>query len=141
MIRVLVVDDNSLLREWISATLDLQPDMHVVGQCADGAEVLAAVLDTAPHVVLMDLSMPQFGGLAATHRLGTVAPGVRVVVHTAATDHRQVEQALRAGAVSAVPKTADPAAVIDAVRRVAVAPATDTDVDPAAPGRSTTETE
>jgi DNA-binding NarL/FixJ family response regulator len=119
MIRVLVVDDNSLIREWISILLGLEPDMEVVGQRADGDEVLAAVRDTDPDVVLIDLSMPRTGGDTAIASLRRHAPGVAVVVHSASRDRRHVARALRAGAVSAVDKTGDPAPVIAAVRAAA----------------------
>lgn len=116
---MLVVDDNSLIREWISILLDLEPDMQVVGQRADGDEVLAAVRDTHPDVVLIDLSMPRTGGGAAIESLRLHVPGVAVVVHSASRDRRHVDRVLRAGALSAVDKTGDPAPVIAAVRAAA----------------------
>ncbi|MBC3194301.1 response regulator transcription factor [Pseudonocardia sp. C8] len=116
MIRVLVVDDNRLIRETVGELLDAEPDVQVVGRCADGDEVLDAVRAAQPDVVLMDLSMPRMGGVEATELLRAHAPQVRVVVLTASVDRKQLAAARRAGAVAEVSKNADPVAVIDAVR-------------------------
>jgi DNA-binding NarL/FixJ family response regulator len=122
VIRVLVVDDNPLIRETVGYLLDAEPDLEVVGGCSDGDEVLDAARRTVPDVVLMDLSMARVGGVEAVGLLTAHVPDVRVVVLTATVDRGTIDEALRAGAVADVPKHADAVAVIDAVR--AAAPST-----------------
>ncbi|GAA1847220.1 response regulator transcription factor [Pseudonocardia ailaonensis] len=98
MIRVLLADDQRVVREGLSMVLGLLPGIEVVGTAADGAEAvrLAAVL--APDVVLMDLRMPRCDGVEATARLREQHPDVKVVVLTTYSDDRSVLDALRAGA-------------------------------------------
>jgi DNA-binding NarL/FixJ family response regulator len=128
VIRVLVVDDQPLVRAGIAAIVDAEPDLAVVGVAADGAEALTSTADVRPDVVLMDVRMPGMDGLTATARLtGGPAP-VRVIVLTTFGLDEYVYAALRAGASGFLLKDADPQRVIDAVRVVA---AGDSLIDPA----------
>ena len=119
-IRVLLVDDQALLRAGFRALLDSDPAITVVGEAADGAEAVELALETTPDVVLMDVQMPRVDGLAATARI-TSAPGLsatRVIVLTTFELDEYVFGALRAGASGFLLKDIEPQALIDAVRLV-----------------------
>jgi len=97
-IRVLVVDDQQLIREGIASLLSLQDGMEVVGTAADGREAIERAVELAPHVVLMDVRMPAMGGVEAVAALRERVPQCRVVMLTTFDDERYVVDALRAGA-------------------------------------------
>ncbi|QKW24264.1 response regulator transcription factor [Kitasatospora sp. NA04385] len=120
MIKVLLVDDEELIRFGLRAVLDAQPDLEVVGEAADGAEALGLVRSLRPDVVLMDVRMPGLDGLAATRAIlrGTDAPPKILVVTTFEADD-YVYEALRAGADGFLLKRSRPAEVVQAVRLVA----------------------
>ena len=120
-IRVLLVDDQPLIRSGVAAMLGAAPDVVVVGQAGDGAEAIRLAHLHLPDVVLMDLRMPVLDGIAATRAI-TAQPAlasVRVVVLTTFEEDRNVLLALRAGASGFVGKGAEPADLLDAVRVVA----------------------
>ena len=127
MIRVLVVDDQSMVREGFAALLDAQPDIDVVGTAGDGQVALRmatelAVAERGPDVVLMDVRMPELDGLAATRALlasGSASPGPRVLVLTTFDLDDYVYEALRAGASGFLLKHAPAAELLHAVRVVA----------------------
>ena len=97
-IRVLVVDDQQLIRESIASLLDIQPGISVVGTAGDGREAVDQVLTLGPDVVLMDVRMPKMDGIEALAILGHRAPDCHVVMLTTFDDEEYVVQALRAGA-------------------------------------------
>jgi len=97
-IRVLVVDDQQLIRESIASLLDIQPGLSVVGTAGDGREAVDQVLSLGPDIVLMDVRMPTMDGIEALAILGRRAPDCRVVMLTTFDDEEYVVQALRAGA-------------------------------------------
>jgi DNA-binding NarL/FixJ family response regulator len=120
VIRVLVVDDDPLVRSGLALMLGGAGDMEVVGEASDGADVVDAVARLAPHVVLMDVRMPVLDGIAATAALGRrsdTAPAV-VMLTTFDADETVLE-ALRAGAAGFLLKHTPPAQIVDAVRRAA----------------------
>jgi DNA-binding NarL/FixJ family response regulator len=121
MIRVLVVDDQSLVRQGFGALLDAQPDLEVVGAAENGAEAVDAVRRLAPDIVLMDVRMPVMDGLEATRRLlalpGDVHP--RVIMLTTFDLDDYVYEALRAGASGFLLKDARADDLVHAVRVVA----------------------
>ncbi len=118
-VRVLVVDDERLMRAGLRLMVDGAAGITVVGEAADGAEAVAMTAALAPDVVLMDVRMPGVDGVEATRRLTATGAGARVVVLTAfATDDLLLE-ALRAGAVSFLLKDAPPEAVLAAVHDAA----------------------
>ena len=120
MIRVLLADDQVLVRSGFRALLGSQPDLEVVAEAADGAEAVAAARDHAPDVVLMDIRMPGTDGLTATRTI-TADPGLdgtRVIVLTTFTDDSYVFEAIRGGASGFLVKDAEPADLIHAIRVV-----------------------
>ncbi|MEH1053719.1 response regulator transcription factor [Micromonospora sp. CPCC 206171] len=123
-VRVLIVDDDALVRAGLSMILGGVPDVRVVGEAADGAEVPAAVEAYAPDVVLMDIRMPRVDGLAATEALRALPRPPEVLVLTTFDADDQVLRALRAGAGGFLLKDTPPAEIVQAVRRVAAGEAT-----------------
>ena len=97
-IRVGVVDDEALLRDGIALILEREPDIEVVGQAGTGVEAIRLVRDAHPHVVLMDIRMPEMDGLAATARIVDETDSVRVIILTTFGPDEYVYEALRAGA-------------------------------------------
>uniref|UniRef100_UPI000A59A871 response regulator n=1 Tax=Streptomyces caniscabiei TaxID=2746961 RepID=UPI000A59A871 len=118
-IRLLLVDDDPLVRTGLSLMLGGADDIEIVGEGADGDEVQALVDRTRPDVVLMDIRMPTVDGLAATERLRARPDAPEVVVLTTFHADDQVLRALRAGAAGFVLKDTSPAEIVEAVRRVA----------------------
>ncbi|MFI0515175.1 response regulator [Streptomyces sp. WSLK1-5] len=118
-IRLLLVDDDPLVRAGLSLMLGGADDIEIVGEAADGTEVGAAVDRTRPDVVLMDIRMPAVDGLTATERLRARPDAPQVVVLTTFHADEQVLRALRAGAAGFVLKDTPPAEILAAVRRVA----------------------
>jgi DNA-binding NarL/FixJ family response regulator len=96
--RVVIADDHTLVRAGIRSLLDKLPGIEVVGEASDGREVLHLVAEHQPHIVLMDIGMPDMNGLDATRQLRELHPNVRVVVLSIFSDEEYVYQALRAGA-------------------------------------------
>lgn len=118
-IRVLVADDQKVVRDGIASLLGLLPGIEVAGTAADGTEAVRLALATGPDVVLMDLSMPGCDGAGATQRIVRERPGVRVVVLTAYSDDESVAQALRAGALGYLTKDAGADEIFRAICAVA----------------------
>jgi DNA-binding NarL/FixJ family response regulator len=119
VIDVLLVDDHALLREGLRTLVDAAPDLRVVGAAGDGQSALDLVASAAPHVVVMDLSMPTMDGVTATRRITAEHPGVQVLVLTSFSDGERVLDALDAGAIGYLLKDAEPAELIAAIRSVA----------------------
>ncbi|MGN6206879.1 response regulator [Humibacter sp.] len=118
-IRVIVADDQAIVRDGLVTVLDLLPDIEVVGEAADGAQAVALVGERHPDVVLMDLRMPVLDGSAATARITAEHPDTAVLVLTTFADDASVMGALRAGARGYLTKDASRAEVAAAVRSVA----------------------
>ncbi|MEU0664859.1 response regulator transcription factor [Streptomyces lavendulocolor] len=118
-IRLLLVDDDPLVRAGLTFMLGGADDIEIVGEAADGADVPALVRETAPDVVLMDIRMPRVDGLTATERLRARPGAPEVVVLTTFHADEQVLRALRAGAAGFVLKDTSPAEIVESVRRVA----------------------
>ncbi len=121
MIRVLLADDQALVRAGFAALLDAQDDLQVVGEAADGAAAIELVRKHRPDVVLMDIRMPHTDGLAATRAIAAdpALAHVRVVILTTFELDEYVFEALRAGATGFLVKHTEPAELIRAVRTVA----------------------
>lgn len=115
LLRVLVADDQRVIRDGLSALLGLLPGIEVVGTAVDGDDAVSQALELDPDVVLMDLHMPNCGGVEATRRLALIGPGVAVVVLTTYSDNDSVVAALRAGARGFLTKDAGAAEILEAV--------------------------
>ncbi|HEX2312207.1 MAG TPA: response regulator transcription factor [Thermomonospora sp.] len=118
-IRVLIVDDDALVRLGLSMMLAGAEDLEVVGEVADGAEVMGAVNEHRPDVVLMDIRMPRVDGLAATERLRARREPPEVIVMTTFDTDEHILRAMRAGAGGFLLKHTPPAEIVGAIRRVA----------------------
>jgi DNA-binding NarL/FixJ family response regulator len=117
-IRVLIADDEKLMRSGLRAILAAEPDIEVAGEAGDGLEAIASAERLRPDVVLMDVRMPNLDGLAATERLVARAEGVRVVMLTTFDLDEYVYAALRAGASGFVLKDAPADQLLTAIRVV-----------------------
>lgn len=115
-IRVLIVDDHAVVRTGLKVFLDLQPDMEVVGEAADGSEGVAMARRLEPDVVLMDLLMPNMDGVTAIGRIKGEHPEIEIVTMTSFIEEEQVTSALEAGASGYVLKDAEAEEVAAAVR-------------------------
>jgi DNA-binding NarL/FixJ family response regulator len=119
-IRVLIADDEALVRSGLRAILGVEPDIEVVGEAADGAEALSLCRAQHPDVLLMDVRMPGLDGITATRRiLDVVTPPPRIVVVTTFENDDYVYDALRAGAAGFLLKRAGAEQLVQAVRTVA----------------------
>ncbi|MFB6515951.1 response regulator [Streptomyces virginiae] len=119
-LRIVLCDDERMVRTALRVILEAEPDLEVVGEAATGAEAVPLVRSLAPDVVLMDVRMPEIDGIRATEQiLATMAEPPRIVVVTTFENDAYVYDALRAGAVGFLLKRADPDELIGAVRLVA----------------------
>lgn len=117
-IRIVIVDDQALVRGALAALLALEADIEVAGVAADGAEALTLVESLAPDVCLMDIQMPGLDGIETTRRMRADSPGTRVLVVTTFARPGYLRSALDAGASGFIVKDAPAEELADAVRRV-----------------------
>lgn len=117
-IRVLVADDHKVVRAGLSALLNTEPDIEVVGQAENGAKAVDETLRLKPDVVIMDLMMPVMDGLAATETLHEKAPEARILILTTFGTSDGIARALAAGASGALLKNADSGELASAIRIV-----------------------
>ncbi|OYO10004.1 DNA-binding response regulator [Enemella evansiae] len=117
--RVVVADDQALVREGIVTVLSLAEGIEVVGQAGDGAQAVRLVRETVPEVVLMDLRMPVLDGVAATAEILAALPKTRVLVLTTFADDASIKGALDAGACGYLTKDASGSEVVAAVQAAA----------------------
>src|SRR5215218_2762629 len=118
-IKVLLVDDNAVVREGLARMLGHTEGIDVVGSAADGEEAIAAARALSPDVVLMDLAMPNLDGIAATRRIRAEQPAARVVVLTSFSDNARILDAIDAGAGGYLLKDAEGAEVVRAIQAAA----------------------
>ncbi|MEV0226450.1 response regulator transcription factor [Streptomyces sp. NPDC050704] len=118
-IRVLIADDQQMVRQGFTVLLNTQPGIEVVGQAVDGLDAIAKVAELTPDVVLMDIRMPELGGIEATRRITVDTPQIRVLVLTTFDLDEYVYEALRAGASGFLLKDASADQLAEAVRVVA----------------------
>lgn len=119
MIRVLIVDDHKVVRQGLRFLLDQEDGIEVVGECADGQKAVDDVARLKPDVVLLDLLMPKLDGLAALPLVKQARPETRVVVLTSDQNDDRIIDAIRAGAISYLMKTAGVEEIVAAVRAAA----------------------
>jgi len=117
-IKVLLVDDHQVVRRGLRTFLEVQDDIEVVGEAADGAEGVERAEELKPDIVLMDVKMPGMDGIDALRRLRELDNPARVLIVTSFTEQRTVVPALRAGAAGYVYKDVDPPALAAAIRAV-----------------------
>lgn len=118
-ISVLIVDDHPLFRDGLQKALELEDDIEVIGQCADGEQALKATARLQPSVVLLDINLPTINGLQVARQLKTERSNVAIVFLTAYHDSQQVLHAMRAGASAYCPKDIMPDELIEIIRTVA----------------------
>ncbi|MBD8507653.1 response regulator transcription factor [Hoyosella sp. G463] len=118
MIRVLLADDQALVRGALAALLDLEPDITVIAEAGNGEEALAAAREHQPDVCLLDIEMPGLDGIAATQRLRAECPAARVLIVTTFGRGGYVRRALEAGAHGFVVKDTPARELAEAVRRI-----------------------
>ncbi|MCL2526098.1 MAG: response regulator transcription factor [Coriobacteriia bacterium] len=118
-LRVVIADDQELVRSGFAAILNASDDIEVVGEAENGLEALARVRELEPDVVVMDIRMPVLDGLAATEKLRELAPDVRVLILTTFDLDEYVYRALKIGAAGFLLKDAEPGALADALRTIA----------------------
>jgi DNA-binding NarL/FixJ family response regulator len=116
MIRVLIADDHAVVRQGLRTYLELQPDVEVVAEAADGEAAVAEAERHAPDVVLLDLAMPRLDGVGALPGLRERAPAARVIVLTSFGQDDRLFAALRAGAAGFLLKDAEPGELVRAIR-------------------------
>ncbi len=118
-LRVLTADDHPVFRDGLRLLLEATPDTELVGEASTGEEAIALALSLRPHVVLMDIQMPDLSGIEATRRILAADPGIGVVVVTMYEDDASLFAAMRAGARGYVLKGAGRADILRAIRGVA----------------------
>lgn len=119
-IRVALVDDHSIVRRGLRAYLNAQPDIEVVGEAASGEEALQQVAQWQAHVIVMDAHMPGgITGIETTRRIKRAQPDAQVIMLSGFSDDARVIGALRAGAITYLPKDSEPEQLLEAVRQAA----------------------
>lgn len=118
-IRVLIVDDHALVRRGLSELLGVDDGIELVGALPDGRSAAAAVVELAPDLVLMDLSMPGMDGIEATRKIMAVRPNTKIIMLTSFAEHAKIQAALEAGAVGYLLKDAEPEDITRALRDAA----------------------
>lgn len=118
-VRVLLVDDHTVVRRGLRMVFDLEDDLEVVGEAADGREALERVAELRPDVVVMDLLMPVMNGVDATRAIRSAYPDVEVVALTSVLEDRMVVDAVEAGAAGYLLKETRPDDLFEAVRAAA----------------------
>src|ERR1700736_4600308 len=114
--RILIAEDQALVRRGTTVLLSMEQDMEVVGQACDGIEAIAMAVELRPDVVLMDLHMPRLGGVAATREITRSLPGTQVLVLTTLNDDETVFEAVRAGAHGYLLKDVTEQELLDTIR-------------------------
>ena len=117
-ITVVIVDDHTIVRQGLRTYLELQPDILVVGEAANGSEAMALVRDTLPDIVLMDLVMPVMDGVDATRAITALSPSTRVIVLTSFSEDEKVFASIKAGAQGYLMKDVLPSDLVAAIRTV-----------------------
>jgi NarL family two-component system response regulator LiaR len=118
-IRLLVVDDQTVVREGLAAILSFYTDIEVVGQAEDGVQALKLAQKTQPDVILLDLVMPNMDGLTTIPKIKEIAPKARILVVTSFAETDRVYQAIKAGALGYILKDATREQLLQAIRDVA----------------------
>jgi len=118
-IKVLIADGHTIVRMGLTALLETENDIEIVGQAKNGAEAVAEVLRCAPDVVILDLMMPKMDGVTATSEIHAKSPNARIIILTTFGTSDGIAHALKNGASGAVLKTAEDTELVTAIRTVA----------------------
>ena len=116
--RILLVDDHKLLMEGVRSLISTRKDMTVVGMASDGEEALRLAADTAPHIIIMDISMEGMNGVECTRALRTVCPEAKVIIYTMHADQRFLLELFQAGIYGHVLKEDAPSVLLEAIQEV-----------------------
>jgi DNA-binding NarL/FixJ family response regulator len=116
MIRLLIVDDHSVVRRGLETLLGTFADIEIVGTAADGNEAVQLAAERHPDIILMDLSMPNLDGFQATRQILAANPTIRIVALTSFSEQRKVFDAISSGAIGYLLKDSTPAELVDGVR-------------------------
>jgi DNA-binding NarL/FixJ family response regulator len=116
MIRLLIVDDHSVVRRGLETLLGTFADIEIVGTAADGLEAVQLAAERHPDIILMDLSMPNLDGFDATRQILAANPNIRIVALTSFSEQRKVFDAISAGAIGYLLKDSTPAELVEGVR-------------------------
>lgn len=118
-IRILIADDHAVIKDGLSMILGLQDDFTVIGQAQDGLEAVELCRRSAPDVVIMDLMMPKLDGCAATQKITSENPDIRILLLTSYTESSKILHAIKGGASGAIGKNAPREELLSAIRSVA----------------------
>ena len=119
-ITVLIADDHPVVRQGLASFLELQPDIELVGQAADGREAVDMAVDLMPDVVLMDLAMPVVDGIEAIRRIRSACPTTKVIALTSFGDEERLFAAVKAGAAGYLLKDTAPSDIVKGIHMVSV---------------------
>lgn len=117
-IRVLLVDDHAIMRDGISALINLQDDIEIVGEASEGKEAIEKVRELVPDVVIMDISMPEMDGLEATRRIKKKNPSVKVLVLTQHDNREYILSTIKSGSDGYLPKRALGSELVAAIHAI-----------------------
>lgn len=117
-IKIMIADDHTLLRQGIKKVLELEDDLTVISEAADGEETITVATETSPDVLLLDINMPLVNGLEVTRRLGLAKPSVKVIILTIHDEESYVLEVIKAGAVGYLLKDIEPGMLVKAIRSV-----------------------
>lgn len=117
-IRVMIVDDHPLFRQGLRRVLEVEPDIHIEAEAADGQEALVLARQHRPDVILMDINLPVLNGIQLTRRIKADMPDIAIIVVTAFDHEEQMLHAIRAGGSAYFPKDVMPIKLIEAIREV-----------------------
>lgn len=117
-IKILIADDHVLLRQGIRNVLELESDLTIIGEAADGEEAISRVAELMPDIILLDINMPRLNGLEVTRLLSASQPNTKVIVLTMHDDENYVVEVIKAGAAGYLLKDIEPGMLVKAIRTV-----------------------
>ena len=117
-IKVLIADDHPLIRQGLVKVIRLDPSLDVIGEAADGEEVIEKAAQLRPHIIIMDLNMPRMDGLEATKQIKQRFPDIKVVALTVEDSEQKVVEVIRAGVSGYILKDVDPDALASTIKAV-----------------------